>query len=105
MLVGFLLAADCFTVAALAIVRPHGWVAPLVPFSIALVGLVGLEAWSLAHRDHVPILIIMNLKEDGVSLPGAVKPPLFSGSFCLMISAWIVTPRWLACPVKSAATW
>jgi hypothetical protein len=49
-LVAFLLAADAFTVAALAIVRPDGWVAPLVPFSLALVGLVGLEAWSLAHR-------------------------------------------------------
>jgi hypothetical protein len=37
-------------VASLAIARPNSWVAPLVPFSIALVGLVGLEAWSLAHR-------------------------------------------------------
>jgi hypothetical protein len=36
-----------------------------------------VRAWSKAHPDHVPILIIMNLKEDGVSLPGAVKPPLF----------------------------
>ena len=30
--------------------------------------------------------------------------PLHSGSFCLIISASIVTPRWFACPVKSAAT-
>ena len=31
------------------------------------------------------------------------KPRLVSGSFCLMMSAWIVTPRWLAWPVRSAA--
>jgi len=36
-----------------------------------------VRAWSKAHPDHVPILIIMNLKEDGASWPGAVKPPLF----------------------------
>ncbi len=28
-----------------------------------------------------------------------------SGSFCLMMSASIVTPRWLAWAVRSAATW
>jgi hypothetical protein len=39
-----------------------------------------VRAWSKAHPDHVPILIIMNLKEDGVSLPGAVKPPLFDAA-------------------------
>lgn len=39
-----------------------------------------VRAWSQAHRDHVPILIILNLKEDGVSLPGAVKPPLFDAA-------------------------
>jgi len=33
--------------------------------------------------------------------PGAAV----SGAFCLMMSAWIVTPRWLAWPVRSAATW
>ena len=49
-LVGFLLVADLFTVAALAIARPAGWPAPLIAFSIALVGLVGLEIWAIAHR-------------------------------------------------------
>ena len=39
--------------------------------------LTEVRAWSAAHPDHVPILIIMNLKEDGLPLPGAVKPPLF----------------------------
>jgi hypothetical protein len=45
-----LLAADGFTVAALAIARPGGWVPPLIAFSIALVGLIGLEVWAVAHR-------------------------------------------------------
>jgi hypothetical protein len=36
-----------------------------------------VRAWSRAHPDHLPVLIIFNLKEDGVSFPGAVKPPLF----------------------------
>lgn len=49
-LVGFLLAANAFVVAALAIARPSGWATPLIPFSLALAGLVGLEAWSIAHR-------------------------------------------------------
>jgi hypothetical protein len=36
----------------------------------------------------------------------AVNPPLFSGSFCLMMSAWMVTPRWFAgleCAVTGVA--
>jgi hypothetical protein len=37
-------------VASLALARPSGWVPPLIAFSIALVGLIGLEAWALAHR-------------------------------------------------------
>jgi hypothetical protein len=49
-LVAFLLLADVFAVASLAIARPSGWVPPFVAFSIALVGLIGLEAWALAHR-------------------------------------------------------
>ena len=32
-----------------------------------------IRAWSRAHRDHVPILIIMNLKQDQLKIPGAVK--------------------------------
>jgi hypothetical protein len=47
---GFLLAADAFVVAALAIVRPGGWVPPLVAFGSLLVGLVWLEAWAIRHR-------------------------------------------------------
>ncbi|MBX3484727.1 phosphatidylinositol-specific phospholipase C1-like protein [Phenylobacterium sp.] len=39
-----------------------------------------VRAWSKAHPGHVPILIILNLKEDGVSLPGAVRPPLFDAA-------------------------
>jgi hypothetical protein len=31
-----------------------------------------IRAWSRAHPDHVPILIIMNLKQDQLKLPGAV---------------------------------
>lgn len=36
-----------------------------------------VRAWSKAHPRHLPILVILNLKEDGISWPGAVKPPLF----------------------------
>jgi hypothetical protein len=39
-----------FTVASLAIVRPSGWFPPFLAFSLVLVGLIGLEAWALAHR-------------------------------------------------------
>jgi hypothetical protein len=49
-LLAFLIAADAFTVGALAIVRPHGWLPPFVAFGIALVGLAGLEVWALRHR-------------------------------------------------------
>jgi hypothetical protein len=38
--------------------------------------------------------------------PMSTKPgAAISGSFCLMMSASIVTPRWFAWPVRSAATW
>jgi hypothetical protein len=30
-----------------------------------------IRAWSRAHPDHVPILIIMNLKDDDIKIPGA----------------------------------
>jgi hypothetical protein len=36
-----------------------------------------IRAWSKAHPDHVPLLVILNLKEGGLSLPGATKAPLF----------------------------
>lgn len=39
-----------------------------------------LRAWSRAHRDHLPILILLNLKEEGVKLPGAVMPPAFDAT-------------------------
>ena len=48
--VAFLLAADTFVVATLALARPRGWVAPLVAFGSILVGLVVFEAWSVRHR-------------------------------------------------------
>jgi len=49
-LIGFLIAADAFTVTALAIARPAEWLPPFIAFAIALIGLIGLEAWALAHR-------------------------------------------------------
>ncbi len=36
-----------------------------------------IRAWSKAHPDHVPLLILLNLKEGGLALPGAVKAPAF----------------------------
>ena len=35
--------------------------------------LAEIRAWSRAHPDHVPILILLNLKEDNLKIPGAVK--------------------------------
>jgi len=49
-LVAFLLVADAFVVAALAIARPHGWVAPLIAFGSILVGLVWFQVWAIQHR-------------------------------------------------------
>jgi hypothetical protein len=49
-LIGFLLVANVFVVLALALARPGGWLPPLIAFTIALLGLVGLEGWALAHR-------------------------------------------------------
>lgn len=34
--------------------------------------LTEVRTWSKAHPDHVPILIIMNLKDDDIHVPGAV---------------------------------
>jgi hypothetical protein len=36
-----------------------------------------IRAWSKAHPRHVPILILMNLKEGKISAPGAVDAPVF----------------------------
>ena len=48
-----------------------------------------VRAWSLAHPDHVPILILLNLKEDGISWPGAVKPLAFDAAAMDAIDAEI----------------
>ena len=32
-----------------------------------------VAAWSKAHPDHLPVLILLNLKEGGLKLPGAVQ--------------------------------
>jgi len=42
--------------------------------------LQAVRTWSRAHPDHLPILILLNLKEDGVKLPGAVTPPMFDAA-------------------------
>ncbi|MBT9470480.1 MAG: phosphatidylinositol-specific phospholipase C1-like protein [Pseudomonadota bacterium] len=34
--------------------------------------LAQIRAWSKAHPDHLPLLILLNLKEGGLSVPGAV---------------------------------
>jgi hypothetical protein len=49
-LVGFLLAADAFVVAALAISRPGGWFPPFLAFGSILVGLVWFQVWVVQHR-------------------------------------------------------
>jgi hypothetical protein len=49
-LTGFLLAANAFVVAALAIARPPGWVPPLVAFGSLLIGLIAFELWAIRHR-------------------------------------------------------
>jgi len=49
-LVGFLLAADAFVVAALGIARPGGWFPPFLAFGSILVGLVWFEVWVVRHR-------------------------------------------------------
>jgi hypothetical protein len=41
--------------------------------------LAEIRAWSKAHPDHVPLLILLNLKEDGLPIPGAVQPLAFDG--------------------------
>lgn len=48
-----------------------------------------IRAWSVAHPDHVPILVLLNLKEGGLSLPGAVKAPPFDAAAMDQIDAEI----------------
>jgi hypothetical protein len=49
-LVGFLLAADVFVVAALLVSQKKGWLPPFIGFGVVLVGLVWFELWSIRHR-------------------------------------------------------
>jgi hypothetical protein len=49
-LVGFLIVADGFAVASLAIARPEGWLPPFLTFGFVLVGLLGFELWAIGHR-------------------------------------------------------
>src|SRR3990167_2297975 len=37
-----------------------------------------IRAWSDAHRDHAPILIMLNAKEGEATVPGGVKPLAFT---------------------------
>ncbi|HYQ78222.1 MAG TPA: hypothetical protein VEP91_03835 [Solirubrobacterales bacterium] len=49
-LVGFLIVADAFAVASLAIARPEGWLPPFLTFGFVLLGLIGFELWAIGHR-------------------------------------------------------
>jgi hypothetical protein len=49
-LVAFLLIADAFAVAMLAIVHPGGWFPPFLAFGTLLIGLVWFEIWAIRHR-------------------------------------------------------
>ena len=51
--------------------------------------LADIRGWSKAHPDHVPILVILNLKEGGLSLPGATIAPLFDAKGMDQIDAEI----------------
>jgi hypothetical protein len=42
--------------------------------------LAEVRAWSRAHPEHVPILVLLNLKEGGLPFPGAVKAPVFDAA-------------------------
>ena len=48
-----------------------------------------IRAWSRAHPDHVPLLVILNLKEGGLAIPGATKAPLFDAQAMDSIDAEI----------------
>jgi hypothetical protein len=51
--------------------------------------LAEIRAWSLAHPDHVPLLILLNLKEGGLKLPGAVQAPVFDAAALDLVDAEI----------------
>lgn len=48
-----------------------------------------IAAWSAAHPDHLPILILINLKEDSFNFPGATKALLFDAAAMDAIDAEI----------------
>ena len=39
-----------------------------------------ISDWSKAHPGHLPILVLLNLKEGGLKVPGAVDAPVFDGA-------------------------
>lgn len=51
--------------------------------------LKAVRAWSKANPDHVPMLIIMNLKEGVLPVPGATKAPVFDAKAMDAIDAEI----------------
>lgn len=51
--------------------------------------LAEIRAWSRLHPDHLPILILINLKEDALPTPGTVKPLLFNAAAMDSIDAEI----------------
>ncbi len=55
---------------------------PDVDFRVSCVAFVTclreIRAWSDAHRDHAPIMILINAKDDGPSMPGGVVPLRFT---------------------------
>lgn len=51
--------------------------------------LAEIRAWSRAHPEHVPILILLNLKEDSLTIPGAVHVAPFDPAAMDQIDAEI----------------
>lgn len=47
--------------------------------------------WSAAHPGHLPILILINLKEDAIAFPGSVKPLAFDAAAMDAVDAEIRT--------------
>jgi len=48
-----------------------------------------IRAWSKAHPAHVPILVLLNLKEGGLNVPGATRAPVFDAQAMDRIDAEI----------------
>jgi hypothetical protein len=51
--------------------------------------LASIRAWSRANPDHAPILVLLNLKEGGLKLPGATVAPRFDAAAMDAIDAEI----------------